>query len=322
MENNTILSIIIPFYNVEDYIERCLNSILTQNVSSELYEVIAINDGSKDGSLEIAERIAKEHSNIIVISQENKGQSAARNHGVRIAKGDYIWYVDSDDWIEDGCLTKILNIINGSEVELYTFGHKNWFDGEIVEHPHVKGKIDVWCVEHLYKRSFLIKNNIWFIEGIFHEDVEYCPRVSVLAKTNIELDMTPYIIYKRPGSTTTACNPKKAFDLLVAARSLDDFQKSHQVFREIITPFIALSLNSSLQNVHIFKMDEENERKLNQAFYENRDLWISLWKSGILKYKIEFLIFCLFKKHCVQAFKVMQFFNMRDFNRFKKMNNQ
>lgn len=321
MENNIILSIIIPFYNVEEYFERCLNSIVSQKVSPNLFEIIAINDGSTDGSLEIAERIAKLQSNMTVVSQENKGQSAARNHGVRLAHGKYIWYVDSDDWIEKGCLGNIVNILEDSDIDLYTFGHKNWFDGKLSSTPHTDGEISLLCVEHFYKRSFLLNYNISFVEGIYHEDLEYCPRVHFLAKRQKSLDLMPYIVYKRPNSTTTKNNPKKSFDLLVVAHSLAKFKVSHEIKSTKFTYYIALALNNSLQNVYMFKMDKTNELKLNMAFYKNRDLFKYLWESGQIKYKIEYLLFSIFSRHCVQIFKFMKFFNLRNFSQYKQVNN-
>ena len=320
MEENISLSIIIPFYNVEMYIEHCLNSIVSQDVSSELFEIIAINDGSTDRSLEIAERIAKKHSNMRVVSQENKGQSAARNHGVRLARGKYIWYVDSDDWIEEGCLKHIIPILKDSDVDLFNFGHKNWFDGEITITPHKPDQMGILCVGHFFKRSFLTSNEIWFVEGIYHEDLEYCPRVSYLAKKQQNLEISPYIVYKRPQSTTTGYNPKKAFDLLVVARHLAEFTQKHKIKDAKFIYMIALALNDSLQNVYMFKMDKQNEQKLNKAFYANRDLFIYLWLSNLLKYKIEFLVFTAFSKHCVQFFKLMKLFNFRDFSQYKQVN--
>lgn len=321
MENEIILSIIIPFYNVEEYFERCLNSIVSQKVSPEQFEIIAINDGSTDGSLEIAERIAGQQSNMVVVSQENKGQSAARNHGVRLARGKYIWYVDSDDWIEEGCLSCIVNILKDSDIELYTFGHKNWFDGTTTSTPHIDGEVSLLCVEHFYKRSFLQDNHISFVEGVYHEDLEYCPRVHFLAKKQKDLNITPYIIYKRPNSTTTGNNPKKSFDLLVVARSLAKFKEAHHINSAKFTYYIALALNNSLQNVYMFKTDKENESRLNDAFYNSKDLFEYLWKSEVIKYKIEYLLFTVFNRHCVQVFKFMKLFNFRDFSQYKQVNN-
>lgn len=321
MENEIILSIIIPFYNVEDYFERCLKSIVSQKVSPEQFEIIAINDGSTDGSLEIAERIAGQQSNMVVVSQENKGQSAARNHGVKLAHGKYIWYVDSDDWIEEDCLSEILPLLKDSICELYSFGHKNWFDGEIKVTPPSIDKVSLLCVEYFYKRSFLLEQNLWFIEGIYHEDFEYCARVNFLVKKKECIRLTPYIIYKRPNSTTTGYNPKKAFDLLVAARSLANFSQLHHIKSANFACLIALALNNSLQNVHMFNMDKESESRLNRAFYSNRDLFKYLWKSEVIKYKIEYLLFTVFDRHCVQVFKFMKLFNYRDFSQYKQVNN-
>ena len=102
-----LLSIIVPIYNVEKYVEKCIRSCEAQDISKEDYEVVVINDGSPDNSLKIVERIADEFPNIKIISQPNKGLSAARNTGMRNASGDYYMFVDSDDWIAEKCLGKI-----------------------------------------------------------------------------------------------------------------------------------------------------------------------------------------------------------------------
>lgn len=108
------LSIIIPVYNVANYVGKCLDSCLEQNVKMTDYEIIVVNDGSVDNSLEVV-NLYINRPNINVISQNNSGLSAARNAGMKIAKGEYIWFVDSDDWIESGILEHILR-----EISLYT----------------------------------------------------------------------------------------------------------------------------------------------------------------------------------------------------------
>lgn len=105
---NPILSIIIPVYNVENYVEHCITSCLKQNILISEYEIIIVNDGSTDNSLFIAEKTATGHPNIKIISQCNKGLSMARNKGLSLAQGDYIWFVDSDDYIEENCLKQII----------------------------------------------------------------------------------------------------------------------------------------------------------------------------------------------------------------------
>ena len=102
------LSIIIPVYNVEKYLEKCLNSLCGLKIENE---IIIINDGTKDSSLEIAEKFKKNHKNenILIISQENQGLSEARNNGMKIAKGEYISFIDSDDFVDTGNYEKFVN---------------------------------------------------------------------------------------------------------------------------------------------------------------------------------------------------------------------
>ena len=107
------LTIIIPIYNVEPYIKRCLMSCILQDSSlGEEYEIICVNDGTKDKSAEIAKEIALSYNGVVVIDQENGGLSSARNTGLSYARGEYVWFVDSDDYIEENCLPRILSYLN------------------------------------------------------------------------------------------------------------------------------------------------------------------------------------------------------------------
>ena len=100
-----MLSIIIPVYNVERYVEKCIRSCEMQDVTD--FELVVVNDGSTDNSLSIVEQVSKEYENIAIITQKNQGLSAARNAGLQVARGEYVWFVDSDDWIEPNCLGRI-----------------------------------------------------------------------------------------------------------------------------------------------------------------------------------------------------------------------
>ena len=106
--NKLKLSIIIPVYNVEKYIEVCIESLYKQNISEDEFEVILINDGSTDNSLSILQRFEIQHTNITVISQRNQGLSVTRNNGIKAAKGEYILFVDSDDLIIKNSLKTLL----------------------------------------------------------------------------------------------------------------------------------------------------------------------------------------------------------------------
>lgn len=106
-EKKLFLSFIVPVYNVEKYLRDCLDSLLAQNVEKDEYEIICVNDGSKDGSLDILRDYEKEHKNVRVIDKENGGVSSARNVGLQAAQGEYIWFVDSDDCIKANCLQQL-----------------------------------------------------------------------------------------------------------------------------------------------------------------------------------------------------------------------
>lgn len=108
------LSIIIPIYNVEKYIGRCAESVLNQNVPPSQYEVIFVNDGTKDNSVEVLNKAIdfEKFPNFHIYNKENGGLSSARNFGLDKAHGDYVWFVDSDDWIEPNCLAKIVKKLN------------------------------------------------------------------------------------------------------------------------------------------------------------------------------------------------------------------
>lgn len=98
------LSIVVPVYNAEKYIANCLDSLLCQDIDISEYEIICINDGSTDNSLAILQEYAEKHGNIILIDKPNGGVAAGRNLGMEKAQGEYIWFVDADDWVARNCL--------------------------------------------------------------------------------------------------------------------------------------------------------------------------------------------------------------------------
>lgn len=313
------LSIIIPVYKTEQYVRRCLESIFKQDFPRDRYEVIVVDDGTPDNSMAVVSEVVAGLDNVTVLHEENSGQSTARNLALTVAKGRYVWFVDSDDWVEEGSLARISALISGEQTDIFNFGYQYYFDGAYTSAPLPTDKMGYAAPgAHLYRREFLNGHGLRFMEGVYHEDFEFCPRAAFLAAETRNLKWRPYIVYKREGSTTTMSNPKKAFDLLRVARSLDDFQRQHE--GADFTEHVALALNCSLQNTHIFRMDADNERRLNRELAANRDLWRSLWRSRQLKYKAEFVLFSLFPRHCVEVFKTLQKFNLRDFRKFTRVN--
>lgn len=172
------LSIIIPVYNLAQYIEKCLNSILNQPFKD--YEIICVNDGSTDNSLEILNRFKDK---ITIIDKENEGSGVARNVGIDRAQGEYIFFIDGDDWLEDNVLEKIVNKADELNTDILVFGGLSYYGDKGKNGGYSKNKLPkkyfnrVFSAEDikkdifkfpstpwskLYRREFLLKNNIRF----------------------------------------------------------------------------------------------------------------------------------------------------------------
>ena len=169
------LSIIIPVYNVEKYLAECLDSCLNQDIPAEEYEIICVNDGSPDGCAGILEEYQKKHSNIRVFYQENAGLSAARNTGIAAARGDYLWFVDSDDFIQENVLGRLVEIRAHTAADRISFRHYEFEErlnaGEQAARkaqslrPKDAPSGNLLC-ESLFKRSFLEEHHLRFLPGV------------------------------------------------------------------------------------------------------------------------------------------------------------
>ena len=239
MEVRPFFSIIIPVYNVEQYLRECLDSVVVQTYHS--YEVICVNDGSTDRSLTILEECAKNYSQIIVITQLNKGLSGARNAGIRAAKGDYLFFLDSDDWMEPTTL-EILEKEQCGE-DLICFNGRRFFENGMNEEPdqgindenlsgweyYVKYSLlprkfhFVCAVLRLYRLEYLLKNNLFFEEGIYHEDNLFTPIACYYAQTLKVIPDCLYVYRIREGSITQSVNIQRLYDIIAVANKLSDF---------------------------------------------------------------------------------------------------
>ena len=213
-------------YNSELYIEKCVNSVLHQNM--ENYEVIVVDDGSCDNSLAILSKI--QSPRLHIYSKQNGGQSSARNLGLSKAKGEYVFFIDSDDFLSENVLLDVCKYLDGCDILLL----EKVFDDEklsIVMEPTPDGEgilsmneypIAVW--NYIYRRDFLVSNHLTFKEGIFHEDTLYSPIVTYLAKS---VKGYPIAIYHHdsniPTSTTHTKNAKRCFDLMEVVDDLVAF---------------------------------------------------------------------------------------------------
>lgn len=308
-------------YNVELYIERCLMSCLKQDVPYGDYEIIVVNDGSPDGSLQIAERIAKDYNNITILSQPNGGLSAARNTGLSVAKGDYVWFVDSDDWIKENCLGKLLEClyhdnldalaicaayhIDGKDVRRFSFQGNEIIKGA---DAMLKGKC-VCCAQFtIYKREFLKNNDLLFYKGIFHEDNEFTYRAYYFLERLGYTNEIFYFTFQNPNSITRTFNPKKSHDRIIVANSLRKFSKKvERKYLPIYHDQIGQVLNNALYD--LLGAEKGIIDAFNRDMYNNRHLFGHLIKSDVMKYKLEGVLFKIFPRKTFSVYKLMQKFN-------------
>jgi len=247
-------SIVIPVYNVEKYLEQCLQSVKNQTFTD--FEVICINDGSTDNSLEILQKFSILNSQFSILNQENKGLSAARNAGIRAAKGDYIFFLDSDDFIAENSL-EILNK-NIENQDFIWFSGKVFFEEneqEIIDKSFCSPSISGWdyynkyaliprrfhfvtAVLRVYKREFLIKNDLFFREGIFHEDNLFTPICCYYAQ-NVKVIPDILYFYRIRKSSITQNIDKEAIikrtkDTILIVNELTDFFENKNINKKIV----------------------------------------------------------------------------------------
>lgn len=220
--NDKRLSIIIPFYNVEQYIAQCLDSVYHQDIPEEEYEVICVDDCSPDNSISVVEEYARKHGNLVIVrNQLNRKLGGARNAGMEVAQGNYIWFVDSDDFVENNCFQKLLTIAESEDLDILHFNY-SWFPNDKINsweihrcETDVMVGVDmffdsrfVWFHDlvtawrKLYKRNFLCENKIQFAEHIMFEDNDYAIEVFANAKRVKHIPEKIYCYRDNPESIT------------------------------------------------------------------------------------------------------------------------
>ena len=216
-----LISIIIPVYNVEKYLIECMESVRGNPDT----EIILIDDGSTDDSGDICDSFKDE--NIIVIHRENGGLSSARNTGLKIAKGKYIYFMDSDDYITD--FAKILDFVSSKDCEILLFdgmGEEYYTHHGLQENTRYTGIdcIEIQLKAHkdypttvwlgVYQREYLLKNNFFFEENLLHEDELWTQKVLINAKDICYLNEKLYFYRQRENSITDRTGEKNISDLI------------------------------------------------------------------------------------------------------------
>lgn len=261
MENTVLVSVIIPIYNVQDYIEECLVSVISQTYTN--LEIICVNDATKDDSMDIVHRYAQRDCRICIVNHNvNRGLSAARNSGMEIAKGDYIQFVDSDDVIAENMIELMLEKAKDENLdmvgcqiekfgELYTSQTQTALSQTIFD--RILSGRELFCemietnslvVESwrfLFKSNFIRGENLIFKEGLICEDIFFTVDAYIFAKKILFLNKKLYFYRQRQGSImysqlSSELHVKSKFVLLIELlyrwKSIDCTERENRAFRK------------------------------------------------------------------------------------------
>lgn len=215
------LSIIVPVFKVEPYLRKCVDTLRNQDLSEDAYEIILVDDGSPDQCPSICDEYAVKYPNISVIHRENGGLSAARNSGLEVVQGEYVQFVDSDDYLEPNVLKTLVSKMDTDSLDVLRFNYQNVnergevFEPNKVSKPFVDYRDDIcdglkFLSERLgygcYACQFILRRDMLrdcrFKEGIFFEDSEWTPRMLCKAKRVTSMPLMVYNYLMRLGSIT------------------------------------------------------------------------------------------------------------------------
>ncbi len=300
LDNMIRISVILPMYNVEPYLERCIRSLEDQDIPQQDYEIICVNDGSPDNSKQVVLQLQKEYNNIVLIDQKNQGVSRARNNAIDSARGKYLLFVDPDDYVDANSFGRILSNADNHNAEVsflgFTFLEE---DGSvrktIFNSKHINtvfegakayyvargdGKTDpdrMWAV--LYKSEFINLHKLRFLSNVpYLEDGEFIARILFLAERCVFDGYSFYQRTTRPGSATNSrlFNSERAINgFLLAAKNLKNFKREQEsINKDVvflnrpIVKFVVLCMASSVglfeprRVVKTVRLLKENNLKL------------------------------------------------------------
>lgn len=240
----TKISVIVPFYNTNDYIEKCLESLVNQTLKD--MEIIMIDDGSTDSSLLTVKSYCQKDSRIKIIEQENKKQGAARNAGMKVAEGEYIGFVDSDDWVDLDYYEKLYNAAKKYDSDIALATNVRIGNGKTKKRLHIteeklytslEDKFSVCnqfkneCpTNKIYRTEFIKNNNILWPEGVFCEDKIFTTKAIYFANGIASVPDINYYYYRNPKSTVNTKKKKKKLlydDKNKAKLSVLEFLREH-----------------------------------------------------------------------------------------------
>ncbi|MEM8937768.1 MAG: glycosyltransferase [Bacteroidota bacterium] len=240
-----LLSVIIPVYNVQDYISKCIESVSKLKFSVDEYEILAINDGATDNSPKILDESLTTYSNLKIITQENQGLSGARNTGIKNAKGEYIIFVDADDILVSSEIGALIDKCVNKNLDILEFGAEGVMeDGKIVYQAIgstngevLNGESYLHSIKYMgsacnkiYKTSFLRKHSLLFMPRVYIEDIEFNTRAVYFAERVLAVETVGAQFLQRQGSITRSSNYNKVkkmiYDIFKVLKSINHFNET------------------------------------------------------------------------------------------------
>lgn len=290
--NEKMMSIIVPVYNVEKWLSQCIESIINQSYKN--LEIILINDGSTDSSEEICNYYQQKDQRIRILNQQNEGPSKGRNNGIKHSIGEYIMFMDSDDFLSDQTIvSKFVEILETSQSDFIYTTYCRFNDGDSsqiteilplnIEDDFVKSHNGIEILSQLIRcnsyhhapylkvcrRDFLINNQLYFTEGLYHEDAEWTAKVFYYAK-KVSVYKQPYYMRRmRENSIMTSEDVKFIFrklkDRMKIAQDLVEFfyKIEEQEAKEIImNDFIRMYWGDLISLINLKSIDKEEKLKI------------------------------------------------------------
>lgn len=295
------ISVIVPVYNVEKYIRRCLDSLVNQSFKE--MEIILVDDCSTDQSLEICKEYQQTYENVIVVQHEkNKGISATRNTGIRMAQGEYIGFIDSDDWVDINMYEEMYTQLINNKVDIVICAYNEVVDNQIIRgnlyrdekilakeqlvNEYLKYTINSSVWNKLFKKSLFINNEIYFPEGKIYEEqyltyelLKKCSKIKILNK--------PFVFYnRRPESYTTSKLSTKHLDALEEMKKIkmnlvenNEYDKYGKVYSVRCYRVIQMAFVNKMQFV---KSDKEISNSVKSFLRKSTN---GYWRNSEFNYK-------------------------------------
>ena len=311
MKKDVLLTVVIPVYNVEKYLKRCIESILIQEWKN--YDILLVDDGSTDSSPQICDDYAKVYDFISVIHKKNGGLSEARNTGISHAKGDYVYFPDSDDWLEPQTFKELADVLESQEFDIVSF-NREFVKGEedtIVSDPLVtqvyEGKdafvqmlkhsyITGFANDKIYKKSLFIDNNISFPKGKYYEDFGTNYKLFLSAENVFATNQKYYhYLIDNPDSITQSWNEQKFSDMFEFYKDIfySDFVRSRLNQEELQTSqlYYVNGLIHILASLYKSKLDKKYIDITNQVKQELLKHGVSLSQMKEQPNKLKYIFF-------------------------------